>query len=69
MNTVFENGALRSATEMEERLLARIAELEFGLKTVLGDADHGRRMTWEERIRIGREALSPTRIEGSASNG
>jgi hypothetical protein len=35
-----------------------IDRLRFALATVLGDGDHGQNMTWEERCRIGREALN-----------
>ena len=38
-------------------LKRRITELEFALRTVLGDADHGQHMTWEQRCLVGRKAL------------
>ncbi len=43
---------------------AEIERLRFALRTVLGDAEHGQKETWDERCRIGRDALNgPTRSE------
>ena len=36
---------------------AQAAELLYALRTVMGDADHGQNMTWDERLMIGRKAI------------
>lgn len=49
--------ALLSADDLLDERDIEIARLRLALATVLGDATHGQNMTWEERCRIGRDAL------------
>lgn len=46
--------ALRARAERAE---AEVEQLLFALRTVLGDAEHGQKETWDERCMIGRDAV------------
>lgn len=54
----WEWGRCYTAQEADARLLAVAPELLEALQTVMGDADHGQNMTWDERCKIARSAIS-----------
>lgn len=58
LNALAEEGTRQDHIDWLVRLDEENDRLRHGLRTVLGDADHGQNMTWEERCRVGREALS-----------
>jgi hypothetical protein len=47
-----------SKTPTEHAAMVEIDSLRYALKIVMGDGEHGQRMSWEDRCKIGRDAIA-----------